>query len=40
MNNYRSNPDILRPGVVSTITKRIYTVEDKQHKTVDKDTGK
>lgn len=25
MNNYRTNPEILKPGVESIITKRIYT---------------
>lgn len=25
MNNYEKNPNILKPNVVSTITKRLYT---------------
>lgn len=28
MNNYKTNPDILKPDVISNITKRIYTVEN------------
>lgn len=36
LNNYASNPDILRPGFVSTITKRVYTGTQ----VLDEDTGK